>query len=218
MAATPGEVYKKHRSQIDRGNFFIFDPYLFVVIRVRVTPQTKEAGLFRKMKVTAFSQVLPRFARHRYPKVEKEWFELYFRLPSFPSFFIKKSVVVDKSKAGKTAYLVLAVPTEEVDSYIPDLKAVKNEVNNAFDNGVKMNLRKYSRLASRERLRLIIERLINCCREGATSQKTEDIHVPESGLEDSGPDSHPEIQEAPEIPDKPQPLLRQREDKLDDLL
>ena len=169
--ATPGEVYEKHRNEIVRGNFFIFEEYLFVVIHVETNKDSNRENLFRKMELIAFRQVLPRFAHNQYPNVDKNWFELYFLLPSFSSFNLKNSLVVDKDKTGHNAYLVLTAPVKEIKPYIPESQVIKDAVNHAFDNGVPINLEKFIRVASGDRLRLAKNKLRARTKRNPTKKK-----------------------------------------------
>tara|TARA_Y100001960_G_C14552743_1_gene766601 strand:- start:154 stop:864 length:711 start_codon:yes stop_codon:yes gene_type:complete len=169
--ATPGEVYEKHRNEIVQGNFFIFEGNLFVVIHVETNKGSNRENLFRKMELTAFNQILPRFAHNQYPDVDKNWFELYSLLPSFSSFTLKKSFVVDKNKTGRNAYLVLTAPVKEIKPYIPESKVVKDAVNRAFDNDVPINLQKFISVASGNRLRLAKNKLNALIKSNSTKKK-----------------------------------------------
>ena len=135
------------------------------------------------MKVRALKQLLPRFSQYRHSGVNKEWFELYFGLPSFAKFSVKKSFVVDKKITGNRAYLVLTVPEKEVTPVIPDPKTTRDSVNRAFDEGVPMNLRKYSRVAEGERLRLVKERLTTGISRSSLKEKSVDDELPDEGEE-----------------------------------
>jgi hypothetical protein len=160
MGGTPGETYKKNRSTIVQRNFSIFDGHLFVVINQTTAKRVRKRLLFRQMKLRALKQLLPRFSQYRHPGINKEWFELYFDLPSFAKFSVKNGFVVDEKITGDRAYLVLTVPEKKVTSVImPDPKITRDSVNRAFDERVSMNLIKYSRVAEGERLRLVKERL-----------------------------------------------------------
>ena len=135
------------------------------------------------MKVRALKQLLPRFSQHQHPGVNKEWFELYFGLPSFAKFSVKNSFVVDKKITGDQAYLVLTVPEKEVTPNILDPKITRDSVNRAFDEGVPMNLRKYSRVAKGERLRLVKERLTAGISRSSPKEKSVDDELPDEGEE-----------------------------------
>lgn len=160
IGATPGEVYEKHHSDIIQEKTSVFDENIFIVIHSKVNKRLDSRILYRKMKVMGLKLLRPRFSQHQHPGVKKEWFELYFGLPSFAKFSVKSSFVVDKKITGDHAYLVLVVPEKEVTPVIPDPKTTRDIVNRAFDEGVSMNLRKYSRIAAGERLRLVKERLV----------------------------------------------------------
>ena len=98
---------------------------------------------FIKMKVKALKSVLPRFAHFQFPDADTAWFEIYFSEPVNSRFTIRQAFVVDKRIADGEAYLVLTVPRGKVESYIPDITAIKNTVNRAFDEGKPINLKKY---------------------------------------------------------------------------
>jgi len=183
IGATPGEVYEKHRSDIIQGKISVFDGNLFIVIHSKDNKKLDSRALYRKMKVRALKQLLPRFSQHQHPGVNKEWFELYFGLPSFAKFSVKNSFVVDKKITGDQAYLVLTVPEKEVTPVIPDPKTTRDSVNRAFDEGVPMNLRKYSRVAEGERLRLVKERLTAGISRSSPKEKSVDDELPDEGEE-----------------------------------
>ena len=183
IGATPGEVYEKHRSDIIQGGISIFDGNLFVVIYSENNKKLDSSYLYRKMKVRALKQLLPRFSQHQHPGINKEWFELYFSLPSFAKFSVKNSFVVDEKITGDRAYLVLTVPEKEVTPVIPDPKTTRDSVNRAFDKGVSMNLRKYSRVAEGERLRLVKERLTMGISRSSQKEKSVDDELPDEGEE-----------------------------------
>ena len=179
IGATPGKVYEKHRSDIIQEKTSVFDGNLFIVIHSKGNKRLDSRALYRKMKVRALKQLLPRFSQHRHPGVNKEWFELYFGLPSFAKFPVKNSFVVDKKITGDRAYLVLTVPEKEVTPVIPDPKTTRDSVNRAFDKGVPMNLRKYSRVAEGERLRLVKERLATGISRSSLKEKSVDDELPD---------------------------------------
>ena len=183
VGATPGEVYEKHRSEIVQRNFSVFDGHLFVVINQTTPKRIRKRPLFRQMKLRALKRLLPRFSQYRHSGVNKEWFELYFGLPSFAKFSVKNSFVVDKKITGDQAYLVLTVPEKEVTPVIPDPKTTRDSVNRAFDEGVPMNLRKYSRVAEGERLRLVKERLTAGISRSSPKEKSVDDELPDEGEE-----------------------------------
>lgn len=185
IGATPGEIYKRNRSEIVQRNFSVFDGHLFVVINLTTPKRIRKRALFRQMKLLAFKQVLPRFSQYRHPGVNKEWFELYFSLPSFAKFSVKRSFVVDKKITGDQAYLVLTVPEKEVKPVIPDPKTTRDSVNRAFDESTPMNLRKYSRIAEGERLRLVRERLTAGISHSSQKEKSVDDELPDEGGEKS---------------------------------
>jgi len=158
VALTPSEIYKEHKSDIRQGEFFIYDEHLFIVIRVKTN--TSDAGkraLFIKMKVKALKSVLPRFAHFQFPDADTAWFEIYFSEPVNSRFTIRQAFVVDKRIADGEAYLVLTVPRGKVESYIPDITAIKNTVNRAFDEGKPINLKKYIDVVDGDRLLLVQE-------------------------------------------------------------
>lgn len=208
IGATPGEIYKINRSEIVQRNFSVFDGHLFVVINLTTPKRIRKRALFRKMKVRALKQLLPRFSQHRHSGVNKEWFELYFSLPSFAKFSVKSSFVVDKKITGDQAYLVLTVLEKEVTPVIPDPKTTRDSVNRAFDEGVPMNLRKYSRVAEGERLRLVKERLTTGISRSSPKEKSVDDELSDEG------------EEKPTKPDvsKKKPGVIIQESDLDDLL
>jgi hypothetical protein len=181
IGATPGEVYEKHRSDIIQGKISVFDGNLFIVIHSKDNKKLDSRALYRKMKVRALKQLLPRFSQHQHPEVNKEWFELYFGLPSFAKFPVKNSFVVDKKITGDRAYLVLTVPEKEVTPVIPHPKTTRDSVNRAFDEGVPMNLRKYGRVAGGERLRLVKERLTTGISHSSPKEKLIDDVLPDEG-------------------------------------
>ena len=181
IGATPGEVYEKHRSEIVQGKISVFDGNLFVVIHSEDNKKLDSRALYRKMKVRAVKQLLPRFSQHQHPGINKEWFELYFGLPSFAKFPVKNSFVVDKKITGDQAYLVLTVPEKEVTPVIPGPKTTRDSVNRAFDEGVPMNLRKYSRVAEGERLRLAKERHTTGISRSSPKEKLIDDELPDEG-------------------------------------
>ena len=181
IGATPGEVYEKHRSEIVQGKISVFDGNLFIVIHSEDNKKLDSRALYRKMKVRALKQLLPRFSQHQHPGVNKEWFELYFGLPSFAKFSVKNSFVVGKKITGDRAYLVLTVREKEVTPVIPDPKTTRDSVNRAFDEGVPMNLRKYSRVAEGERLRLVKERLTTGISRSSPKEKLIDDELPDEG-------------------------------------
>lgn len=185
IGATPGEVYEKHRNDIIQGGISVFDGNLFVVIHSKDNKKLDSRVLYRKMKVRALKQILPRFSQYRHPGVNKKWFELYFGLPSFAKFSVKSSFVVDKKITGDRAYLVLTVREKEVTPVIPDPKTTRDSVNRAFDEGVPMNLRKYSRVAEGERLRLVKERLTTGIPRSSLKGKSVDDELPDEGGEKS---------------------------------
>ncbi len=207
IGATPGEVYKKHRSDIIQGEISVFDGNLFIVIHSEDNKKLDSRALYRKMKVRALKQLLPRFSQHQHPGVNKEWFELYFGLPPFAKFPVKNSFVVDKKITGDRAYLVLTVPEKEVTPVIPGPKTTRDSVNRAFDKGVPMNLRKYSRVAVGERLRLVKERLTTGISRSSPKEKSVDDELPDEG------------EEKPTKPDvsKKKPGVITRENNLDDI-
>jgi len=207
IGATPGEVYKKHRSDIIQGEISVFDGNLFIVIHSEDNKKLDSRALYRKMKVRALKQLLPRFSQHQHPGVNKEWFELYFGLPPFAKFPVKNSFVVDKKITGDRAYLVLTVPEKEVTPVIPGPKTTRDSVNRAFDKGVPMNLRKYSRVAVGERLRLVKERLTMGISRSSPKEKSVDDELPDEG------------EEKPTKPDvsKKKPGVITRENNLDDI-
>ncbi len=181
IGATPGEIYKINRSEIIQRNFSVFDGHLFVVINQTTPKRIRKRALYRQMKVRALKQLLPRFSQHQHPEVNKEWFELYFGLPSFAKFSVKNSFVVDKKITGDSAYLVLTVPEKEVTPVIPEPKTTRDSVNRAFDEGVPMNLRKYGRVAGGERLRLVKERLTTGISHSSPKEKLIDDVLPDEG-------------------------------------
>ena len=183
IGATPGEVYEKHHSEIVQGKISVFGGNLFVVIHSEDNKKSNSGARYRKMKVQALKHLLPRFSQHQHPGVNKEWFELYFGLPSFAKFPVKNSFVVDKKITGDQAYLVLTVPEKEVTLVIPDPKTTRDSVNRAFDKGVPMNLRKYSRVAEGERLRLAKERLTGGISRSSPKEKLVDDEFPDEGEE-----------------------------------
>ncbi len=206
--ATPGEVYEKYRNEIVQGNFFIFEEHLFVVIHAETNKDSNRENFFRKMRMIAFNQILPRFAHNQYPDVDKKWFELYFLLPSFSSFTLKKSFVVDKDKTGRNAYLVLTAPIKEIQPYIPESKIVKDGVNRAFDNGVRINLEKFIHVASGNRLRLAKNKLNTLIKSNSTKKKdpTEGTIINDG----KGPDNNQPL--------KNKDILRQQGNEIEDLL
>tara|TARA_B100000686_G_scaffold168909_1_gene176258 strand:+ start:1882 stop:2574 length:693 start_codon:yes stop_codon:yes gene_type:complete len=177
--ATPGEVYQKHRSKIVQEKFSVFDGNLFITIHSKVNKKLDSAFLYRKMKVKALKQVLPRFSQYRHSGVKKEWFDLYFSLPSFAKFSIKNSFVVDKKITLDQAYLVLTVPEKEVTPAVPDPKTTRDSINRAFDEGVPMNFLKYSRLAEGERLRMVKERLAAGFARSSEKETSVDDELPD---------------------------------------
>ena len=183
IGATPGEVYEKHRSEIVQGEISVFDGNLFVVIHAKYNKRFDSSALYRKMKVRALKRLLPRFSQYRHSGVNKEWFELYFSLPSFAKFSVKSSFVVDEKITGDQAYLVLTVPEKEVTPVIPDPKTTRDSVNRAFDEGVPMDLRKYSRVAEGERLRLVKERLTTGISRSFPKEKLIGDELPDEGEE-----------------------------------
>ena len=208
IGATPGEVYEKHRSEIVQGKISVFDGNLFVVIHSKYNKRFDSSALYRKMKVSALKQLLPRFSQYRHPEVNKEWFELYFGLPSFAKFSVKNSFVVDKKITGDSAYLVLTVPEKEVTPVIPDPKTTRDSVNRAFDEGVPMNLRKYSRVAEGERLRLVKERLTTGISRSSPKEKL---------IDDELPDENEDKPTKPDVSKKKPGVIIQEQDE-DDLL
>jgi len=208
IGATPGEIYKINRSEIVQRNFSVFDGHLFVVINQTTPKRIRKRPLFRQMKLRALKRLLPRFSQYRHPGVNKEWFELYFSLPSFAKFSVKRSFVVDKKITGDQAYLVLTVPEKEVTPVIPDPKTTRDSVNRAFDESTPMNLRKYSRVAEGERLRLVKERLTTGITHSSLKEKSVDDELPD------------ENKDKPTKPDvlKKSPGIIIQESDLDDLL
>ena len=208
IGATPGEIYKINRSEIIQRNFSIFDGNLFVVINLTTPKIIRKRALYRQMKLRALKQLLPRFSQHQHPGVNKEWFELYFGLPPFAKFPVKNSFVVDKKITGDRAYLVLTVPEKEVTPVMPGPKTTRDSVNRAFDKGVPMNLRKYSRVAVGERLRLVKERLTMGISRSSPKEKSVDDELPDEG------------EEKPTKPDvskkKPEVIIQEQDD--DDLI
>jgi hypothetical protein len=159
FGVTPGEVYEKHRREIIQGKINVFEGNVFFVIHSKPTKSLDSKFVFRKMKVKALKNLFPRFLRYRYPDVSKEWFELYYSLPSISKISIKKSFVVDKNIATDQAYLVLTVPEKEIESVAIHPRIAKDAVNRAFDDGTLISLIKYSRVVSGERLKEVKKKI-----------------------------------------------------------
>ena len=115
--------------------------------------------------------------------------------------------MVDKKITGDQAYLVLTVPEKEVTPVIPEPKTTRDSVNRAFDESVPMNLRKYSRVAEGERLRLVKERLTTGISHRSPKEKSVDDELPDEG------------EEKPTTPDvsKKKPGVITRENNPDDM-
>ena len=192
--ATPGEVYQKHRSEIVQENFSVFDGNLFITIHSKDNKKLDSTFLYRKMKVKALKKLLPRFSQYKHSSVKKEWFELYFSLPSFPKFSIKNSFVVDKKITVNQAYLVLAVPEKEVTPAVPDPATTRESINHAFDEGVPMNLLKYSRVAEGERLRMVKVRLAAGIARSSVKEPSVDDELPDQAeINSTKPDATKKI-------------------------
>jgi hypothetical protein len=155
-ASTPSKIYKKNKNNILESNFLIFDEQIFVVIRLKTKASSAgKRALFIKMKTRSLKSLLPRFAHYQFPNADTAWFDIYFSKPVSSQFTIKQAFVVDKKLADGEAYLVLTVPQASVESYIPDIKVIKNKVNRAFDEGELINLNKYLGLVEGKRLRRV---------------------------------------------------------------
>ena len=206
--ATPGEIYQKHRSKIVQEKISVFDGNLFITIHSKGNKKLDSPLLYRKMKVKALKQLLPRFSQYRHSGVNKEWFELYFSLPSFAKFSIKNSFVVDKKITVDQAYLVLAVPEKEVTPVVPDPATTRDSINRAFDEGVPMNLLKYSHVAEGKRLRMVKERLAAGIARSSEKEPSVDDELPDQDEKKSTkPDAAKKI-----------PGVIIRESDMDDLL
>jgi hypothetical protein len=159
FGATPGEVYEKHRREILQGEINVFEGNVFFAIHSKPKKKHDSKLVFRKMKIRALKNLRPRFSQYRHSGISKEWFELYYSLPSISKISIKKSFVVDKNIKADQAYLVLTVPEEEIESTLINPKLVKSAVDRAFDNGTLISLVKYSRVVSGERLKKVKKKI-----------------------------------------------------------
>jgi hypothetical protein len=153
--ATPGEVYEKYRQEIRQEKFNIFEGNIFIFIHSETGERLNSKSIFRKMKVKALKNLRSKYLIHKFPDINKLWFELYYELPSIPKYSIKKSFVVDKNIKAGQAYLVLTVPENQVSSIKLDIKKIKETVNREFDNGGLISLVKYSRVVSGKRLKKV---------------------------------------------------------------
>ena len=185
FGATPGEVYEKHRRAIMQGEINVFGGNVFFVIHSKLTKKLDSKLVFRKMKIRALKNLRPRFSRYRYPGVSKEWFELYYNLPSISKVSIKNSFVVDKNISADQAYLVLTVPEKEIESFLKNPKLVKDAVNRAFDDGTLINLSKYKRVAQGKRLKKVKSKVALRATHKPRQEKTTDNELLEE-VDESG--------------------------------
>ena len=123
------------------------------------------------------------------------------------SFNLRKSFVVDRGR-NNNAYLVLTIPVNQVKFHMPNLRKIKESVNNAFDAGISIDLNKFSRIASGDRLRRVKERI-----SGRASADYNKEGSPESET----------VNEAESFEEKfdafmNKPLIIQENNSLDDLL
>ena len=175
FAATPGEVYEKHRKEILKGGVSLIKGNVFLVVFSEKEKTKKNNLLFRKMKLRALKELGPRFLLYKYPSTNKDWFELYYNLPSNSKKIFKKSFVVDKNKASDPAYLVLTIPEKEIASSSISPNKIKDTVNRAFDNGTLANLSKYSRVVSGERLKEVKKKIAQRAAVRVSKKKNKDI-------------------------------------------
>jgi hypothetical protein len=174
FGGTPGEVYEKHRSEIMRGEITVFGGNVFFVIHSKVGKRINSNSMFRKMKLRALKNLRPSFSRYKSPGVKKEWFELYYSLPSISNNSIKKSFVVDKNITKDQAYLVLTVPVEEVAFTLINPKIVVDQVNQAFNKGTLTSLAKYSRVVMGDRLKEVKKKIAQRSSVRSRNEKIKD--------------------------------------------
>jgi hypothetical protein len=159
FGATPGEVYEKYRKEIMKGEIHVFKGNIFFVTHSKLKKKHDIKSVFRKLKIRALKNLRLKYTRYRHPDINKEWFELYYSLPSISKISIKKSFVVEKNIIADQAYLVLTVPEKEVEPTLINPKLAKGAVNRAFDNGTLIRLVKYSRVVSGERLKKVEKKI-----------------------------------------------------------
>lgn len=175
FGATPGEVYKDHHKEILKEGISLIEGNVFLVVFSDKEKTQKSNLMFRKMKIRALKELGPRFLLYKYPSTNKDWFELYYNLPSNSKIIFKKSFVVDKNKASDPAYLVLTIPEKEMASSSINPNKIKDTVNRAFDNGTLANLSKYSRVVSGERLKEVKKKIAQRATVRVSKKKNKDI-------------------------------------------
>ena len=180
FGATPGEVYEKHRREILKGGISVIEENVFLVVFSEKKKTNKSNLMFRKMKIRALKELGSRFLQYKYPSISKDWFELYYGLPSNSKILFKKSFVVDKNNASDPAHLVLTIPEKEIGSSSIKPNKIKDVVNRAFDNGTLVNLVKYSRVVSGDRLKEVKKRITQLTARKLSKKKSKDNFDQES--------------------------------------
>lgn len=159
-ALTANNIYGKNKNEIKQKKFSKIGGHLFIVVRTKNNvSSSNERLVFRIMKLKALKSILPLFAHFKFPDTNINWFSLYFSKAVTAKYDIKNSFVIDQRLVESRPYLVLTVPEKSVESYIPSVAVIKEKVNSAFDKGKPLNLIRYSRVTTGDRLELVKKKL-----------------------------------------------------------
>ena len=175
FGATPGEIYLKHSKTIIQGGINVFEGNVYFTVQSNIKKQISKSLLFRKMKLKALKELRSKYLHYKFPDENILWFELYYELPITHKYSIKKSFVVNKNIKEGQAYLVLALPENQLSSTKINLKEIKDTVNLAFDNGSLISLFKYIRVVSGDRLKEVKKEIAHRAEIRLSQEKNIDI-------------------------------------------